>query len=405
VFEKVAGGVLAAAGYRGAGARAGVKSREGALDVALIVSDVPARAAGVFTSNRIVAAPVELSRERIAGGRARVIVVNSGNANACTGQRGLADARAMSGAAARALGIAEEEVLVASTGIIGVPLPVEPIAEAIETAAHNLSDGSAAAEAVAEAILTTDTGPKTYALRFNLNGETVTLGGIAKGAGMISPHLATMLCFITTDAAVEARALQHALQAAVDVSFNQITVDGHESTNDTVLLLANGQAQNEELTETSELYERFVQALAKVCRQLAQMIVRDGEGATKFVEIHVRGARTEDDARKAARAVADSPLVKTALFGAQANWGRIISAVGYSRCELDPDLVEIRLAEELVFAEGAGTGFDVEALQADMQSADAIRIGIDLRLGEAEATLWTCDLTHRYVDINASYHS
>lgn len=403
VLASVPGGVTAASGFLAAGVRSGLR-KPGDLrpDLALLFSEVPAAAAGVFTTNRVQAAPVLVSREHIARGRARAVVANSGGANACTGERGVADARRMAAVAAEALGVQVGEVLVASTGVIGVPLPMEKVEAGIRRAAEALrADGN---DDAALAITTTDLVPKTAARRFSLGGRTVTVGGIAKGSGMIKPNMATMLCFLTTDAAVEPHLLRQALTAAVDRSFNMITVDNDTSTNDTVFMLANGLAGNTPLQAGTPDSRLFQQALDEVCMELAKAIARDGEGATKLLEVAVLGAASAADARKAALAVAGSSLVKTAVFGADANWGRVMAAIGYSGAEFDPAKVDIDLGPMPWVVGGQSAGFD-EAAAKELLSRPEVHIEIRLNRGEARAVAWGCDLTYDYVKINGSYRS
>jgi glutamate N-acetyltransferase / amino-acid N-acetyltransferase len=394
------GGVTSPRGFCAAGVAAGIK-KEG-LDLALVVSDREAAAAGMFTANLVRAAPVRWCERVVAGGRARAIVANSGNANACTGEAGERAAESMARLTAAALGADPDRVLVASTGVIGHPLPLSPLERGIPAAAAALSrDGAAAARA----ILTTDTRPKTAALAVEVGGRTVTLGGMVKGAGMIGPDLrlphATMLAFLTTDAPVAPAALRDALRSAVDVTFNAITVDGDTSTNDTVLLLANGAAGGEELAAPADL-ALLRAALTALARRLALDVVRDGEGATRLIRIDVWGARDDADARRVAMTVANSPLVKTAFSAGEPNWGRILMAVGRSGAALDPDLVSVRVGGLLIVERGLGAGTDLDALRAEMSRPEAA-VAIDLGIGAGSFTAWTCDLSEEYVRINAHY--
>ena len=399
-IQEVTGGVTAAAGFRAAGVAAGIKRER--KDLALILSDTPCQAAATFTTNRVQAAPLQVSREHLQRGPVRAIVCNSGNANACNGPQGLADARRMAALAARAVGVEPHEVLVASTGVIGVPLPMEKIEAGIQKAALALSEsGSAAA---AEAIMTTDTRPKEAALSLQIGGRSVKVGGIAKGAGMIHPNMATMLAFITTDAAVEKAFLQASLRQAVDRSFNMVSVDGDTSTNDMVVVLANGRAGGETIEAGSAAAWAFQEALTALCIRLARMIAADGEGATKLIEITARGAATQEDARRVVRAIATSPLVKTAVYGEDANWGRILCAAGYSGAAFDPDCASVFLGDLPVYREGSGLPFD-ETRAKEILRAKEVRITVDLGAGAEEATGWTCDLTYDYIRINASYRS
>jgi glutamate N-acetyltransferase/amino-acid N-acetyltransferase len=393
----VDGGVTAARGFRAAGLHCGIKPAR--PDLALVVSDNLASAAAVFTTNAVKAAPVLVSMEAIQSGAAQAVLVNSGNANACTGTQGVADAREMVALTARALGIAEEFVLVASTGVIGVPLPMEPLRAGIPQLPARLSRDGAPAH---EAILTTDAFAKTAAVRISLGGVPVTIGGMAKGAGMIHPLMATTLCVITTDAAVPAPLLRRALRQAADQTFNCISVDGDTSTNDTIFLLANGQAGHRPLADGDPELLAFTAALTEVAGELARLVVRDGEGATKLITVTVRGARSAVDAKRAVNAVMTSPLVKTALYGAEPNWGRILAAVGRSGAAFRADRVAIAIGGVPVVAGGMGIPGAMPAAAGAMQ-APAYEIAVDLGEGDASSTGWTCDLNEGYVKINAGY--
>jgi len=396
-FQRVEGGITAAKGFRAAGMHCGIKASR--PDLALIVSDSLASAAGVFTTNLVKAAPVLVSQEKIQSGAAQAIIVNSGNANACTGAQGMADAREMSSLTAQALGIAEEFVLAASTGVIGIPLPMDALRGGIPRLPAALSaDGASAAAA----ILTTDAFAKTSAMRLPVKGRVVTIGGMAKGAGMIHPDMATTLCFLTTDAAVPAPVLRRALRQAVDRSFNAISVDGDTSTNDTVFLLANGHAGHSPLLEEDEDFAAFTAALTAVATDLAKLVVKDGEGATKLITIAVRGARTPADARRVMHAVMTSPLVKTAIYGGEPNWGRILAAAGRSGASVVPDLAEISIAGVPVVRGGQGLPGELPRA-AEAMARSEYEIAVDLHLGDGAATGWTCDLNEGYVKINAGY--
>lgn len=398
------GGVTAPRGFTAAGVQANVKGKGGTKkDVAIIYSQLPAAAAAVFTLNKVKAAPVLVSQEQLAGGKLQALVVNSGNANACTGDQGLADATTMCELAARALGIAPSLVAVASTGVIGVNLPMDRIATGIAGAAQQLSsEGNADA---AQAIMTTDTFPKEWAVSVELTGgHTVTIGGMAKGSGMIHPNMATMLAFVTTDANIGPAALHQALTEATNKSFNMITVDGDTSTNDACFLMANGQAGNPELVPGTADYQAFCAALDMLMINLAKQITRDGEGATKLVEVQVHGAPTVADARKMARSVAASSLVKAAMFGNDANWGRILCAMGYSGAELDPANVDLWLGNVQVMAQGAGLKFNEEAALRVLKQTEIV-VKAHLHQGDASATAWGCDLSYDYVKINADYRT
>jgi len=400
-IKVISGGVTVPAGFLAGAAFANV-NRRNKKDVAVVYSRVPAAAAGVFTTNVLKAAPVVLTRHRLAGGTARAIVVNSGNANACNGKKGELDAAAMTAEVARILDIPEEHVLVASTGVIGQRMPMEKILPAVREAAGGLMpEGGRAA---AEAIMTTDTVAKEAAVQAVLGGRTVTVGGMAKGSGMIHPDMATMLCFITTDAAVTVPFLQQALKYAVDQSFNMITVDGDTSTNDMAVVLANGLAGNPEITGEGEDGFLFREALTAVCTGLAKAVARDGEGANRLIEVEVRHAPSERDARLAARAVAGSSLVKTAVFGQDANWGRVVCAAGYSGAQFDPERVDVFLGDEQVARGGSPICFDEERAGQALKG-DPVRIIIDFKCGEYSATAWGCDLSYDYVRINADYRT
>jgi glutamate N-acetyltransferase/amino-acid N-acetyltransferase len=400
-IENDNGGVTAALGFKASGVCAGLKAN--APDLALLVSDVPAVTGGVFTTNVMQAAPVKLCRDVVAGGLAQAVVINSGCANACTGADGMARARAVADGASSMLGIAASQVLVCSTGTIGKKLPVEKIIAGLDVAAEVLSaTGGAAA---ARAIMTTDTVDKQCAVSVQIGGRRVCVGGMAKGSGMIAPNMATMLAFITTDAAVEAGALQRCIAGVAEVTFNRITVDGDQSTNDTLLILANGMAMDgvPPLRESHPEWPVFHGAVETVARELSQRIVRDGEGATCFVTITVSGARTPRDATLAAKAIANSMLCKTAWFGGDPNWGRVICAVGYSGAAVDPDRVDISF-DELAAVRGgqmvAEVGFkDLAAVFA----RKTFEIHVDLNLGVASDTVYTCDCSYEYVRINAEY--
>ena len=401
MFNDVAGGVTAATGFVAGGLYCGI--RKAKKDIAIIRSDRPASAAGVFTKNRTVAACVTVDRQQLAAApMATAFVVNSGNANACTGERGLADTWTMIDATAQALGIARADVLVSSTSVIGQYLPIEKIVTGIGTLAGQLS--SEGHTDAAEAIMTTDTYMKEAAVRVAIDGTEVTIGGMAKGSGMIAPNMATMLAFITTDAALAPDALQTALRRANDRSFNRITVDGDMSTNDMALMMANGAAGGSPIVPGTAAFETFCAALEAVMVKLAKMIARDGEGATKLVEIRVTGARTEAEAAQAAESVANSNLVKTAIHGADANWGRILAAVGYSGIEFAPERVAISFNDLPILKPNYQIVIDEEKAKAILQQEN-IFVQIDLAQGPAEAKFWTCDLSKEYVHINASYRS
>lgn len=400
-MKKINGTITAPKGFKAAGVKAGIK-KSGKEDVAIIYSTSPAAAAGVFTLNTMAAAPVIVSRQVAELGRAAAIVVNSGCANACNGQQGLADAREMAAVAAGLLGIQAEEVFVASTGIIGVNLPMDKLAAGIKKAVAELAE--AGGVKASQAILTTDTFAKSCAYEFALGGVPVRIAGIAKGSGMIHPNMATMLSFITTDAAIDASLLKQALTAAVDVSFNMVSVDGDTSTNDMVAVLANGVAGNPLISQADGDYQIFAAALRQVCTELAKLVARDGEGATKFLEITVRGAASFAEAKQAAMTVAKSPLVKTAFFGQDPNWGRIICAIGYSGAQAAPEKTAMAIGDIPIVEQGMGISYDEQALKAVMAEHD-ITVTVDLGAGTAEATVWSCDFSYEYVKINGEYHT
>lgn len=377
--------------------------KAGRKDLALIFSEVPATAAAVFTTSTVKAAPVLLSHEHIANGSARAIIVNSGNANACTGDQGMKDARETVQLVAQALGIATTDVQVCSTGVIGVQMPMERMRPAISPLVAGLPCGTL--DDIAQAIMTTDTFPKMEARNGQAGGISYTVAGIAKGAGMIMPNMATMLSFIITDAAIEPVFLQQAFRRAVEISFNAITVDGDMSTNDTCLIMANGMAGNPVVSEGSAEGNAFAAILSDVLLSLAKQIVKDGEGATKFVEIRVSGARNDADAKRAAMAIGNSSLVKTAFFGQDANWGRIFAAVGYSGSEVDQSLLSLCFDDVCMARNGIFAGGDAEARGTEILKQKEFTVSVDLGIGSGTATVYTSDLTHEYVSINADYRS
>lgn len=389
-------------GFLVGGIRCGIKKKE-ASDLALIYSQVEASVAAVFTKNKVKAAPVLLDMERVKSGKGGAVIINSGNANACTGKNGIKRAREMASSVAKALKLKEEAVYVSSTGVIGEPLPIDKITAAVPKLVKGLkADGWRSAE---EAIMTTDAFPKMAGVRVDIGGKKVTVLGIAKGAGMIHPNMATMLSYIATDCAVPPGLLDKALRKAVDASFNSITVDGDMSTNDTVLILANGLSGNSPLTPRSVDMERFQAALNHVTLELAKMIVRDGEGATKIIEINVKGASGKSDAKKIAFAIGRSNLVKTAFFGMDPNWGRIAAAVGYSGAKVLSEKMEILFNDVLVVRNGLSVGGDWEAKIRKAIRGREIKVTVNLNLGKHEATIWASDLTYEYIKINASYRS
>jgi glutamate N-acetyltransferase / amino-acid N-acetyltransferase len=396
----IPGGVTTPRGFRAAGVSAGIKAN-GNPDLTLLAVDAPAQAAAVFTTNKVVAAAVSVSKEHLrrSGAVVRAIVVNSGCANACTGDAGAADALEMTAATARLLGCPVEQVLVASTGVIGVNLPMDKVRAGLPVAFSAL--GADQGSAAARAIMTTDLSPKESAARIAVGGRDVTIGGMAKGAGMIEPNLATMLGFVTTDASVPGALLDRALREAVDCSFNAITVDGDSSTNDCVMLLASG-ASGVTIDESS--YAAFLEGLTAVCRELALAIVRGGEGATKLVTVNVTGAATSAEARKAAKVIANSLLVKTAIHGGDPNWGRLICAAGRAGVALDPSRAEVTIGSLVLFKDGQPHD-ELAPAAADYLKGTNLTIGVDLGSGTASSTVWTCDLSAEYVRINADYRT
>ncbi len=394
-------GVTYAKGFKAAGVKAGIK-KSGNLDVAVIYTEKEAAIAGTFTQNKVAAAPVYVSKETVATGTAHAIVANAGCANACTGQQGLDDAHKMAQITADALGIKADDVIVGSTGVIGVTLPMDKMEAGIKDAVANLSeDGSSNA---GNAIITTDTHSKAVTSTFTIAGKEVHMGAIAKGSGMIRPNMATMLCYITTDVAIDQKLLQKALSACVEKSFNMISVDGDMSTNDTVVVLANGAAGNEKITYEDDDYHVFFENLMDLCVEIAKEIAADGEGASKFLTINVKGAKSFADAKLVGMTVANSPLVKTAFFGEDPNWGRVICAVGYSGADMVPESTVVKFGGITIFANGTGAKFDEKALAKVMKATDIV-IDIELNMGDFDATVWTCDLSYEYVKINGEYHT
>ncbi len=387
-------------GFKAWGIHSGIKKNE-KKDLAIIYSDREAAVAGVFTKNRVKAACVLLNTSKVKSGKGRAIIANSGCANACTGKRGFADARATAEIAAGELDIRPDAVYVASTGVIGEFLPMPKIATGIATAVGLLS--TSGWEQAAEAIMTTDIYPKLSIVQEEIGGKTVTIAGVAKGSGMIHPNLATMLCFIVTDANISSPILKKALLASTERSFNNITVDGETSTNDMVLCMANGAAGNRRPVAGSKDLRKFQACLDTVTRTLAKRVVRDGEGATKFVELVVRGAKSPVEAKRAAMAIAKSSLVKAALFGEDANWGRIMAALGNSGAEMDEARTDIYIGKAKLVEKGLGQGKAADRDAALALKQREIQIIIDLHKGKASSTIWTCDLSYEYVKINASY--
>jgi len=398
--EILKGGITAPRGFKAAGIHCGIKKVK--RDLALIVSTSPATAAGVFTLNKVQAAPVLICKEHLKKNKYfKAIVVNSGNANACTGKRGYDDGVIMARETAKELNIMPEEVFVSSTGVIGEQLPMEKIVNGIKKAVKHLNESEY--ENAAKAIMTTDTFIKSTSSTFIINGKDVSIGGISKGSGMIHPNMATMLAFVTTDAAIETDVFQTILKNVADKTFNKIIVDGDTSTNDMVIALANGQSEIK-IENQTETYSIFEEQLYKILKKLAVDIVKDGEGATKLVEINVEGALNDNDADKAARTVALSPLVKTAIHGEDANWGRMIAAVGYSGIEFDPDKFEIFINGSQILKQNYEVALSIEEANQTLKP-DEINLLLKLNIGHGKATCWTCDFSAEYVKINGSYRS
>lgn len=394
------GGVTAVPGILAGGVAAGIKP-SGKKDLALVYSSAPARVAALFTSNQVKGAPVLVSMEHVRSGVAQAILASSGCANVCTGEQGIRDAREMTKIAGDLLRIPARQVLVASTGVIGVPLPMDRVRAALPTLAKSLSPQGG--RAAAEAIMTTDTRPKEAALRVEVDGRQVTIGAVAKGVGMVEPHLATMFCFITTDAVIGAPTLRGALRRATGGTLNRITVDGDQSTSDTVAVLANGLAENAPLDRSGRALAQFTRGLEALTERIARMLVADGEGATRLVAVAVRGAASRRDALLAARSVANSPLVKTAVNGRDPNWGRIMMALGKSPAKVDQDRVAILFDDEPLVEQGTlREGARLDRIRETMGKAE-YTITIDLGLGRGEERVFTCDLSEEYVRINAKY--
>lgn len=393
-------------GIKVRGCHIGIKSKR--RDLALIVSDVPASAAAVYTQNKVQAHPIKLTKKHLKNGKAQAIVVTSGNANACNGPKGMEGARKSAEVLAEKLNIAVDDVIVAATGVIGEPFPTEKVVDGIKNNVSVLSDRKIAGDMAANAIMTTDTFQKEGYLSFLLGKSKVNMAGIAKGSGMIHPNMATMLCFIVCDADIEPYLLQEALSESVKRTFNMITVDGDTSTNDMVSVLSNGLAENDRITKKDKDYEKFQSKLEQLCSHLAKAIVSDGEGATKFIEYKVINARSEKEARQVAKTIANSNLVRTALFGRDPNWGRIIAAVGRSGVAIDTDRIDIHLGsskKKMKVAEnGNGLDFNRKRVKLMLKSSQ-LRVLVNLNQGDAEATAWGCDFSYEYVRINAEYHT
>ncbi len=397
--------VTAPAGFRAAAGTCGIKP-SGAPDLALIVSDVPARCAAVFTQNAVVGAPVIVGRKHTARGPMRAIICNSGIANVATGQRGINDALAMCGTVAKNIECKPTEVLPCSTGVIGQRLPIEKITAGIDRLTEALGRNKRADADGAQAILTTDTRPKAARRSVNIGSTRITLGGIAKGSGMIAPNMATMLAFVTTDADIAAPLLRQALKAAVnaDASFNRLSVDSDTSTSDTVAVLANGMAGHRPIRSSGADPRKFTEALTELCRDLAYQIIADGEGIEHVIRVRVSGARSQPDALRVARSVADSPLVKTAVHGLDPNWGRLAMAIGKSGAPVKPDRLTLRIGRTTVFRRGAPRPFNASAVRKTLKRFE-VPIDIDLGSGKGSCEFLGCDLTRQYITINADYHT
>jgi len=401
------GGICAAAGFKAAGIHAGFRKNKQKKDLALIVADGICTAAGVYTTNKVFAAPVGVTRAHLANGKARAVICNSGNANTCNTD-GYDKANATCDMVAKELGIDAEDIIVASTGVIGVPLPIEPFERGIPVLAKSVEASAEASNDAACAIMTTDVKKKEYAFELTVGGKTVHIGGICKGSGMIRPNMATMLCFITTDAAISSEMLQKALSSVIKDTFNMVSVDGDTSTNDTVTVMASGKAGNEEIACEGKDYDAFKAGLDAICRRLSIAIASDGEGATKLIQCHVHGFNCVEGARVLAKSVINSSLVKTAMFGADANWGRILCALGYAGVDIDTDKIDVKFVssagEILVCQNGRGVEFS-EELAKKILVRRHITIDVCMNAGDKEATAYGCDLSYEYVRINGDYRS
>lgn len=398
------GSIISPKGFFTAGIHSGVK-KNNKLDLGVIYCEVPASSAAVYTLNQIQAAPIAVTKQSIATeGKLQAIIVNSGNANACTGKKGLEDAFTMRNETASVFDIPEHFVAVASTGVIGEFLKMENILNGIKNIKLKISATKESAEIFNEAILTTDTMNKKGCYQTKINDKTVTFAGVAKGSGMIHPNMATMLAFLTTDANIEPANLQLALSEVINETFNRITVDGDTSTNDTVIVMASGLADNETLTPLHPDWEAFVLALKMTCEDLAKKIARDGEGATKLIEVQVKGAGDDEEAGIVAKTIVGSDLVKTAIYGTDANWGRIICAIGYSGVQINPETIDVSIGEIDTLKDSAPLPFSEEAAKQYLQNENIV-ISVDLKCGEGFGKAWGCDLTYDYVKINAGYRS
>lgn len=399
------GGVTSPKGFQANGIHCGIRKNKEKKDLMLLVSETECDAAAVYTKNLVCGAPITVTRKNLENGKARAVICNSGIANTCNAD-GVEKAQAMCDLAAQYLGIDASDVIVGSTGVIGQPIDLEPIENGMQTLTDGLSENGS--DSAAQAIMTTDTVQKSVSVAFELDGKPCQIGAIAKGSGMIHPNMATMLSFITTDANISAEMLKKALVWGVSKSYNMLSVDGDTSTNDTVAILANGLCGNERIEAENENYEIFCQALFAVCNHIVRMLAKDGEGATKLVICEVRGAKTEDIARTCAKSVICSPLVKTAMFGSDANWGRILCALGYAGADIDVSKIDVsfvsRKGEISVCQNGAGIEFSEEKAK-EILLEDEITVLVDLKDGEAAATAYGCDLTYEYVKINGDYRT
>lgn len=405
-IKTVNGGITAPKGFLASGTHCGLKKNKEMKDLALIFSEVACNAAGVFTSNKVKGAPIYISKEHLSNKKAQAVIINSGNANTCNGDDGLGKAKKMTSLAAKSLNIATEDVLVASTGVIGVPLNIDIIEAFIPSLAKELSkEGSADASS---AIMTTDTFKKELAIEVVIGGKTVTLGSMSKGSGMIEPNMCTMLAFVTTDVNISPELLEEALTTTANVSYNRISVDGDTSTNDTLFLLANGLANNPIIDTKNDDYYAFVEALEYLNVYLAKKIAQDGEGATKLIECKITGASSEQNALLLSKSVINSPLVKTAIFGCDANWGRILCALGYANVDFDPSIVNVYFESNsgsiIVCKNGSSVGFNEDIALKILQEKE-ILIKVELNLGDHEVSTWGCDLSYDYVKINGDYRS
>lgn len=406
-YQHIEGSVTAAKGFQASGIHCGIRKNKSKRDLGLIYCKKRCTAAAVYTTNLVQSSPITVTRKNLTDGYAQAVIVNSGNANTCNAD-GDAKAEQMCSLTADALAIDPADVIVASTGVIGQILPIEPIADGMNELVSQLTGELSGGTNVAEAIMTTDTVKKESAVQTVIGGKTITVGGISKGSGMIHPNMATMLCFITTDAAVSAEMIQKAVKTAADQTFNMISIDGDTSTNDTLSVMASGLAGNEEITAENEDYQTFLEALTEVCRDLSKMMAKDGEGATKLITCKVSGAKTEADAKGVAKSVVCSSLLKAAMFGADANWGRVLCAIGYSGCDVDVHKVDVSFASKAgkidVCQNGAGIEFS-EELAKTILMEDEINIIVELNDGTGVSEAYGCDLTYEYVKINGDYRT